>query len=80
MALISIGKVMTIQELERVFNAEWVLLEDPISNDLLEVQSGKLIYHTKDRNDLDRTLLEIRPRKSAVLYIGPWPVHLVTAL
>jgi hypothetical protein len=80
MALTTGGKIMTMEEIRRSFDSEWVLLEDPVTNELVEVQSGKLLYHSKDRTELDRKLLELRPRSSAILYIGSWPEGLIVAL
>src|SRR6266487_2979741 len=67
-----LNKVMTIEEIERVYDSEWVLLEDPVTDELTQVKSGKVLCHTKDRTELDRKLLKVRPRSSAILYIGRW--------
>ena len=63
-------KIMTLAEIESRFESEWVLVEDPQTNDALEVQAGKVLYHSKDRDEFDRKTLELRPRRFAVLYTG----------
>ena len=63
--------MLTMAEIEAQFVAEWVLIEDPQTNDALEVQSGKVLYHSKDRDEVYRKALELRPKHSAILYTGP---------
>lgn len=63
-------KIMTLAEIESRFESEWVLVEDPQTNEALEVQSGRVLYHSKDRDEFDRKVLELRPRRFAVLYTG----------
>ncbi len=65
--------ILTIAEIESQFNSEWVLIEDPQTNESLEVQSGKVLYHGKDRDEFDRKVLEFRPKRFAVLYTGKIP-------
>ena len=63
-------KTLTIKEIESQFDSEWVLLEDPQTNDALEVQSGKVLFHSKDRDEFDRKALEFHPKRFAVLFTG----------
>ena len=52
------------------FPSEWVLLEDPETSEMLEVRSGKVLWHSKDRDDVYHKALELRPRHSAIVYTG----------
>ncbi len=63
-------KTLTIAEIESQFDSEWVLLEDPQTNEALEVQSGKVLYHRKNRDEFDRKELEFHPKRFAVLFTG----------
>jgi len=47
-------KILTIQEIEAEFKSEWVLIDEPMTNDALKVQSGKVIHHSKDRDKVYR--------------------------
>src|SRR5438045_6417325 len=67
-----LNKVLAIEEIKRIFDSEWVLLKDPVTDELVQVKSGKVLCHTKNRAELDRKLLKIRPRSSANLYMGRW--------
>ena len=64
------NKTLTITEIELQFDSEWVLLEDPQTNEAFEVQSGKVLYHSKNRDEFDRKALDFHPKRFAVLYTG----------
>jgi hypothetical protein len=65
--------VMTVAQIEAQFESEWVLLEDPQTNEALEVQGGMLLWHGKDRDEVYRKAVELRPKRFAVLYTGKMP-------
>jgi hypothetical protein len=67
------NEVLTIGEIEARFKAEWVLVEDPQTNEGLEVQGGKVRWHSQDRDEVYRKAVELRPRRFAVLYTGQMP-------
>ena len=65
--------VMTIAEIEAEFTSEWVLVEDPQTNEALEVQRGMVRWHSKDRDEVYRKAVELHPKRFAVLYTGRMP-------
>jgi hypothetical protein len=65
--------VLTISQIEAQFASEWILVVDPQTNDALEVQSGKVCWHSKDRDEVYRKAVELRPKRFAVLYTGKMP-------
>ena len=65
--------VMTLAQIEAQFQSEWVLLEDPQTNEALEVQGGRVLWHGKDRDEVYRKAVEVRPKRFAVLYTGKMP-------
>lgn len=66
-------RVLTLKQIEDRFESEWVLVEDPETNDALEVQSGKVRWHSKDRDEVYRKAIELRPKRFAMLYTGKIP-------
>ena len=64
---------MTIEEIRSQFDSEWVLIEDPETNERLEVLSGKVIHHSKDRDEVYRKAVSLRPKRSALVYTGEIP-------
>lgn len=65
--------ILTVAEMESRFLAEWLLVEDPQLNEALEVHGGVVRYHSKDRDEVYRKAVELRPRQFAVLYTGEIP-------
>lgn len=67
------NEVMTAAEIESRFASEWVLVEDPQTDASLEVRSGKVRWHSKDRDEVYRKAAELRPKPFAMLYTGALP-------
>lgn len=65
--------VLTIAEIEAQFVSEWILVADPETNDALEVKSGKVCWHSKDRDEVYRKAIELKHQRFAVLYTGKMP-------
>ena len=64
------SEVLTRSEIEERFDSEWILVGDPETSDALEVLSGKVLWHSKDRDEVYRKAVELRPRRFATLYTG----------
>jgi hypothetical protein len=67
------GEVLTINEMESRYKDEWLLIEDPETNEVLQVLKGRVLWHGQDRDELYRKMLELQPRHSAVWYTGILP-------
>jgi hypothetical protein len=74
------AEVLTIGEIRERFASEWVLLEDPETSESLEVTRGKVLWHSKDRDEVYRKARELRPRHSAIIYAGGIPEEMVVVL
>jgi hypothetical protein len=66
-------KEMTFEEIESRFDSEWVLIEDPRVDEELKVLGGKVLHHSKDRDEVYRKAVSLRPKRSAVIYTGEIP-------
>ena len=65
--------VLTIEEIHERFDSEWVLLEDPVTTKSLEIKAGRVLCHSKDRAEVWRRAVKLRPKRSAVIYAGRVP-------
>ena len=65
--------VLTIGEIEARFPSEWVLIGDPQTDADQRLLSGTVLFHSPDRDDVDRKLLELRPPRFAFRYLGSMP-------
>lgn len=74
------GEIMTLVEIEKQFDKEWVLLEDPVVDDHEQVAGGKLLFHSQNRDEVYQAALRFRPKHAAVLYAGPMPENIVINL
>ena len=73
-------EVLTVNEIQGRFPSEWILVEDPQTNEALDVQSGKVRWHSKDRDEVYRKAIELKPRRFAMLYTGELPENTAVAL
>lgn len=73
-------QVLNISEIRSRFASEWVLVENPQSDDDLEVRSGTVLWHSRDRDEVYRKAVELRPGRFAVLYTGELPRDAAIAL
>jgi hypothetical protein len=55
------------------FPDAWVLVGDPVVDEHRRVVSGKVLWHSPHREEIDRKLLELQPDRPAVLYTGRKP-------
>jgi hypothetical protein len=74
------NKEMTIEEIESEFDSEWVLLEDPRTDEALKVLGGRVLHHSKDRDEVYRKAVSFRPKRSALIYTGEIPEETAVVL
>ncbi len=74
------GEIMLLDEINNRFVSEWVLLEDPDTSESLEIKGGKVLWHSRDRDEVYRKARELRPKHSAILYTGKLPKDMVIVL
>ena len=61
------NEMMTLPEIQSRFDSEWVLVADPEVDEQLRVVRGKVVFHSKSRDEFDRKLIELRLPSSATL-------------
>ncbi len=64
---------LTVDQIEALFVSEWVLVGDPETDDALAVRRGKVLWHSRDRDEVYRKAIELRPRRFAVLCTAKLP-------
>jgi hypothetical protein len=67
------NEVMSLVEIRERFDSEWILVGDPETTESLEVTKGKVLWHSKNRDEVYRKARELSPRSSAILYTGKIP-------
>jgi hypothetical protein len=64
---------LTINEIEARFDGEWVLIEDPVTNAALEVERGRVRFHSREQQDLYKKAKELGLHRWAVVFAGKMP-------
>jgi hypothetical protein len=60
---------LSIDEIQAHFDAEWVLVEDPQTDENLGVRGGVVRCHSKNREEVYRQAIAMRePQRFAMLY------------
>jgi len=76
-----VDELLTIAEIESRFIDEWVLVQDPETNETLDVLGGRVRCHSRNRDDIDRKMMEINPpRRLAILFTGQIPDNAAVVL
>jgi hypothetical protein len=55
------------------FASEWVLVADPQTDESLVVKAGRVLAHSKDRDEVYRQAVVLRPQRFAFVYTGTQP-------
>jgi len=74
------NRTLAFAEIKRQYDGEWVLIVDPVTTKQLDIVEGRVAYHSKDRDEVYRKALEMKPRHSAVLFLGSPPKGMEFAL
>jgi len=66
-----VDEFLSIEEIRARFDGEWVLIDDPQTDEYHEVHGGIVRCHSKDRDEIHRRTMELPvPRRCAVLHFG----------
>jgi hypothetical protein len=74
------AEILTIEEIEARFPSEWVLIGDPQTDEGQRLLSGTVLFHSPNRDDVDRKLLELRPPRFGFRYMGTIPEDVALVL
>jgi hypothetical protein len=71
---------LTIKQMEKRYPSEWILIVDPETDDSDEVVAGKVVFHSKDRDEMYREAIKIDAKVIATHYTGSIPKGTVIVL
>jgi len=74
------SEILTIQEIQSRYDEEWVLVGDPEVDASLNVQRGKVLWHSKNRDEVYRQARRLKPKYSAFLFVGRLPKDMEVVL
>jgi hypothetical protein len=73
------NEVCAYSEMKDRFSGEWVLIGDPETDENLQVTTGSILWHSKDRDELYRKARELGARQTAI-YFGEIPEDVAVVL
>lgn len=71
---------MAMAEIEDQFDSEWILVEEPQTDESLRVLRGRVLHHSPDRDEVYQAAVRLRPKRSAILYTGKMPENTAVVL
>jgi hypothetical protein len=74
------NQILPIRQINKKFKGEWVLVENPELNKDMEVVRGKVVWHSKNRDEVYEKALELRPKRPAFLFTGKLPKDMAIIL
>jgi hypothetical protein len=72
--------ILTVEQIEALYPSEWVLIGDPRTDDSQRLVAGTVLFHSPERDEVDRKLLELRPPRFAFRYLGALPEDMALVL
>jgi hypothetical protein len=72
--------VLTFQEMKAKYPGEWLLIGDPELDASLHAKSGKVLAHSRSRDEVYGELTRVRGKRVSVEYAGEIPADLAVAL
>ncbi len=69
-------KVMEIGDIYKKYKDEWLLIEYEQLDEDLNVTKGKVVAHSRDKNEILQQLVQIQGRNIAIEYAGTAPKSL----
>ncbi len=64
------NETLTIDEIKARFGPEWVLIGEPETDEALDLQAGKVLFHSPDRDEVCRKAMEYPPGRYALQFLG----------
>ena len=71
------AKVEDITKIKRRYPKEWLLLTNVVADELTRPIKGKLVAHSKNRDDIHDRLARVRAGSVCIEYTGKTPKDLV---
>lgn len=66
-------KVLSIKEIKVHYKQEWILIGSPVYSKLNEIIEGRIIAHSKNRDEIYRKAKSVEEKTIAIFYNGKLP-------
>lgn len=66
-------EVLTIDEIKARYAPDWVLIGEPRTDEHYNVLGGKVLFHSRSREEVYQKAVDLRPGYFAFEFLGDWP-------
>lgn len=66
-------EILTMPEIKQLYPSEWVLIEELETDKELNIKSGRVTYHSSDKQEVCLKARERKPKYFSVMYTGEVP-------
>jgi hypothetical protein len=73
-------KFETIDQVMSAFPSEWVLIDEPETDESMRLLGGRVVFHSTNRDDVYRKAAVLRLPHFAVRFLGSIPENLAVIL
>jgi hypothetical protein len=73
-------EILTYDEIKARYAPDWVLIGDLVTDDKLEVLSGRVLFHSPDHDEVCRKAKELMPGRFALECLRAYPAGMEFAL
>lgn len=67
-------------DITKRYKNQWVLIDVTKTDKYLKIKEGKVLAHSKDKDEIYKKLLKLRPKNFAIEYTGKIPEDLAVVL
>lgn len=69
-------EILTMPEIKQLYPSEWVLIEELETDKELNIKSGKVTYHSDNKQEVWLKARERKPKYFSVMYTGEIPKNI----
>ncbi len=62
--------LLNFSDIERKYHGQWVLIAEPVYDKINRIKKGRLLFHSEDRDKVDKAMLETKEDDIAIRYLG----------
>lgn len=64
------AEIISYTDIQNKYDSQWVLLEDPEIDEFSKIKSAKLLWFSKNRDEIYQKANSLKPKHAAILFIG----------
>lgn len=62
--------LLNFPDIEKKYHDQWVLIANPVYDKTNRIKKGRLLFHSEDRDKIDKVMLESKEDNIAIRYLG----------